>query len=407
MLERLSPVWRRWALLALFALVLWFAWTVRAVLNPIILAYLLAFVLHPLVLRLERRGWSRRTAVNVIFVASGLLSLLVALAVFWQAKDLWIELSKDNGVLDQIDKRAGEGLAQLEKRLEGWGVELPWKSEASVPITVEPGAPSDEGRDVEQSASHTLGMGDLFQRVRAWLAEEGHLAGAGQAGMQAAGGVLVFLRALFGSLISVVTFVFLLPIYTYFLMFELERIHSFVRRYLPRRERARIVRIVEQIGEVLSSFFRGRLLVCLAKGLLLAAGLWLVDVPYALLLGLLSGALSLIPILGPALGFALAFLLGLLKLELLAALWRVGLVFAVGEAIEGYVLMPRILGQSLGLHPMVVLASLMIGGAALGMFGLLMALPLAATVIILVRELVLPALQQEADDESSGRIVKR
>jgi predicted PurR-regulated permease PerM len=86
----------------------------------------------------------------------------------------------------------------------------------------------------------------------------------------------------------------------------------------------------------------------------------------------------------------------MLEYDLFTALWRTGLIYLLAEVFEGYVLMPKILGDSLGLHPVVVLASLMIGGAALGMFGILLALPLAATVIILTRELVLPALRKTA-----------
>ena len=77
MLDRLSPVGRNLALACLFALLAWFFWSVRSVLNPLILAYLLAFILHPLVLSLERRGWTRRAAVNLIFVTFlAVLSLL-------------------------------------------------------------------------------------------------------------------------------------------------------------------------------------------------------------------------------------------------------------------------------------------------------------------------------------------
>jgi predicted PurR-regulated permease PerM len=143
---------------------------------------------------------------------------------------------------------------------------------------------------------------------------------------------------------------------------------------------------------VLSSFLRGRLVVSLLKGAFIALGLWMIGVPYALLLGCLAAFLSLIPFVGPMIAFLLGFLLAMLHRELFDALWRVGLIYVLAEFVEGYVLMPKVLGESLGLHPMVVLASLMIGGAALGMFGLLLALPIAATVIILTREIVLPAL---------------
>lgn len=91
--------------------------------------------------------------------------------------------------------------------------------------------------------------------------------------------------------------------------------------------------------------------------------------------------------------------------SVVSSLVRVGIVFALGEALENYVLLPKILGDSLGLHPIVVLFSLMAGAASMGMFGLIIALPLTATIVILGREFVLPVLAQLADDD--GRLSRR
>jgi predicted PurR-regulated permease PerM len=115
-----------------------------------------------------------------------------------------------------------------------------------------------------------------------------------------------------------------------------------------------------------------------------------------------GGFLSLVPFVGPLLGFGAAFLIGLVDHEILSALLRTGLVFGLAEVVEGYVLVPKVLGDSLGLHPVVVLVSVMVGGAALGMFGLLLALPLTAAIVIIARELVLPALKDWAENRGTG-----
>jgi predicted PurR-regulated permease PerM len=180
---------------------------------------------------------------------------------------------------------------------------------------------------------------------------------------------------------------------------ELERISSFVRRYIPRGERARFSRIGSQITEMLGNFFRGRMLVCLLKGLVLAVVLALAGFPYSLLVGVVGGLLSLVPFVGPFVGYLLAFLLGLLEFSLGECLVRLAIVYTVGELMEGYVLLPRVLGDSMGLHPIVVIASLMVFGAAFGMFGMLLALPLTSAAVILARELVLPALAEIADGD--------
>jgi predicted PurR-regulated permease PerM len=97
-------------------------------------------------------------------------------------------------------------------------------------------------------------------------------------------------------------------------------------------------------------------------------------------------------------GFVLAAVVGILEHGVIGSLVRAVLVFGAGEIFEGYVLVPRILGDKLGLHPLVVFFALFAGGAALGMLGLLIALPLTATLVVLFQEFVLPALKQFADE---------
>jgi predicted PurR-regulated permease PerM len=186
--------------------------------------------------------------------------------------------------------------------------------------------------------------------------------------------VWTVIGGVFGSLLAVLGYVFLIPLYTWFLLFQLEHISGFVSSYLPPDQRDRWTRIGDQMTSMLGGFFRGRLLVSLLKGALLAILLKFCGVPYALLLGMLAGAMSLIPFIGAGIGYALAFLLALLEFSVADAAWRIAIVMVVGEVIEGYVLMPKILGGELGLPPVVVLASMMIFGSAFGMFGLLLAL---------------------------------
>jgi predicted PurR-regulated permease PerM len=392
MLERLSPFWRNLALSLLGVLVAWLAWSIRAVLNPLLVGYLLAYILHPLVVRVERRGMSRRSAVNVIFLV-GAVGLFLVGVFFWQqgkglVTDLFaaaepdataLQTAPDSGVAppgapasDAVPGHLGERVRQevetLSRRVEGWvrewipGFELPldelWtalRSELSSFVT------SDKAADV-------------------------------------AFGGLGWLRDVLGSALGILGILVLVPIYTYFLLFELGRINAFVARYLPRGERERIGRIAESLGEVLSSFFRGRLLIAFLKGAFIAAGLALCGVQYWFFLGMLAGVGSLVPFAGPVLAFVMALLVATVEHGFAGAVWRTGLVAALAEILEGYVLIPKILGDSLGLHPVVVLFAIMAGGAALGLFGVLIAVPLMATVVILVRELVLPALARFADE---------
>jgi predicted PurR-regulated permease PerM len=396
MLDRLTPTWRRVALAAIAFVVLWFCWSVRSVLNPLILGYLLAFVLHPLVLKLERRGWKRKRAVNFIFGAFATLLMGSALVVFFQGRGLARELASEQGLGAKVTQRVDEAIEKYKPQIQ-WVIEhLPRNSKPAGPDT-NPSATAQP-----EPAAEELSAATLSKQFKEWTVEwftPERSEQAGQVATSAMGAGFGVLKGVFGSVMELFGLLILLPIYTWFLLFELERIHSCIARYLPRRDRERIVRIGGQVGEVLANFFRGRLLVCLIKGAILSVGLWIAGVDFALLLGLGTGFLSLVPFVGSFVGFVLALLVGLLEFELVTALWHVGLVFLVAEMIENYLLLPHILGESLGLHPVVVIFALMAGAASMGMFGLLIALPLTATIVILGREFLLPVLADIADKD--------
>lgn len=456
MLERLSKNNRNIALVAIGLLLGWFAWKVRAVLNPLILGYLLAYILRPLVARLEDRGMRRRKAVNIIFALFGAMLVLLLGGVFVQGRqfvDGQIELAergedpftRAEHNLDALLGRVGsfweESFGDAEDGVEvttsgeapdtvpapdpdqaqvagSEGAEQEAASEPAGEAAVgEPAvAPSAEEASVVPGSAAIGDVGDsgavhhdpseltVRQLVRAWFAEWSE--GSGDvSGFTKAQVVLGYVRRVFGGVLSIFAFLMLLPVYTYFLLFELERIHDFVRSHVPKKERDRVTRIGRAVGAVIANFFRGRLLISLLKGLMISVGLTLLGVPHGFLLGMLAGFLSLIPFVGPTVGFIGTELVALQQFDGVGhgGLWILGLIgaiFALAEFLEGYVLIPKILGDSLGLHPVVILVAVFIGGAALGLFGFLLAIPLAATLIILFRELVMPALADFAEEDS-------
>lgn len=377
MLERLSRTRRNLALLGLASLAIWFSWTVRNVLNPLLFGYLLAYMLMPLVARVERRGHSRRAAVNSIFVGGFVLAALVSVGSVWQLRALALDLltsdeptAATSAVVPlhvSLQLRANEFTVTLRE----WGFEV---EDWQVPD-----------------------LAGAVAQARAFLDEHGDQAGTG---FSLAGKIITFLGRFLGGVLSVLALFFLVPLYTYYFLFVIADLHGSIQRYFPRRERARLARVFERIGEVISSFFRGRLAVAFAKGLFLGVALTIFDMPYGFLFGMLSGALSIIPFVGAFTGFALALVVGILDHGVIGSAWRAGLVFGAGEVIEGYVLVPKILGDRLGLHPLVIFFALLAGGSALGMLGLLIALPLTATLVILFQEFVAPALKQFADESS-------
>jgi len=385
MIEFNSTTRRNLGLAVLGLLVLWFAWEIRAVLNPLLLGYLCAHILHPLVERLVERGLSRRSAVNLVFLI-GFLSVVVAGFGLWQqGSSLVGEITSNPDLAKRVQEEIVEAHATAQSFVARYapGVKLPGLDELAVWL-----------RDA---------LARLVSNTPNEAAAGGSAAPAAPAvGASLTGVVGNAARGFFGGLMAFTSLLVLVPLYTYFLLFELERVHKFVRRYLPRTQRARVSRVAEEVGEVLSNFFRGRMLVCALKGVFITVGLLVCDVPYAFLFGMGSGFLSLIPFVGAMFGFVIALLVAMVDQGALPALLKTGIVFGLAEIIEGYVLIPKILGDSLGLHPVVVLFAIMAGGAALGFFGVLIALPLMAAIVILVREFVLPPLARFADESGSS-----
>ncbi len=460
MLERLSKNNRNIALVAIGLLLGWFAWKVRAVLNPLILGYLLAYILRPLVARLEDRGMRRRKAVNIIFALFGAMLVLLLGGVFVQGRQFvegqielaergedpftraeqnldallgrvgsfWEERFGDEG-LDAEDgvvvtssgeapdtvpapepdqaRVTGSGVTGQEAASEpagAAGVDDSAVAPSAEEADIVPDSPASGGAGHAGAVHHDPGELTVRQLVRAWFAEWSE--GSGDvSGFTKAQVVLGYVRRVFGGVLSIFAFLMLLPVYTYFLLFELERIHEFVRSHVPKKERDRVTRIGRAVGAVIANFFRGRLLISLLKGLMISVGLTLLAVPHGFLLGMLAGILSLIPFVGPTVGFIGTELVALQQVDGVGhgGLWTLGLIgaiFALAEFLEGYVLIPKILGDSLGLHPVVILLAVFVGGAALGLFGFLLAIPLAAALIILFRELVMPALADFAEEDS-------
>jgi predicted PurR-regulated permease PerM len=397
MIGRLPRTKRNIVLIGLGVLILWFSWSIRSVLNPLLIGYLCAFILHPFVVRVEQLGLSKRSAVNLIFFSGFVGATLLAFVLFLQTRGLALEVVA--GIRPETTTEQGEAGAPA----------IPGESVASESEEKRPFA-ERLGERLEaftEKVRDTLGIDlgpvpELESRVvtdfaLAFLSE--HQEETTDIGLQAAQRSVSFLSRLLGGVIAVGGLIVLVPLYAYFLLFELGRLHRFVKRYLPKRDREHLAEVADQIGAVIANFFRGRLAVCFLKGLFLSIGLTIAGIDYAFLFGMVSGFLSLIPFFGPFIGFAVAATVGILDHSVIGSLVRCGIVFGVGELVEGYVLIPKVLGDSLGLHPLVVLFAMLAGGAALGMFGILISLPLTASLVILFREFVLPAMQKLADEE--------
>ena len=168
----------------------------------------------------------------------------------------------------------------------------------------------------------------------------------------------------------------LLPILVYYFLRDFDLIREGIKESIPPAHRRRVSLLAREMDETLGAYVRGILLISFLVGVLSYLGLLLLGVEFALLLGLVIAVTNLIPFFGPIIGSVPAVLVALLESPLLA-IKVAGLIFAI-QQVESQLLSPPILGRRMGLHPLVILLALLLGGRLLGLLGLLIAVPLAA-----------------------------
>lgn len=434
--------------LAVLAVALWW---LAAVLLPLALGAVLALVLAPTVARwTPRLGTRLRAIVAVLGAVLLLLALLVAITVplmVAEARHWSVAVTGEGGAAMAASDRTLAYGGYADPELTRWhGAELAAAAEAK-------GAAPDVVRLLrdapppghEKTLAEVLGDRDgdgrlepgyarrlrLLQRDRsstagqglAWLERNGVLRGARALGRQltsrdrlakwlsgpqltAAGDVglrvLDSLGDVLATGIGLLVAALLTPLYAFLLLLALPRWQQTLPQYLPVARRDLWLRIGGRVAAAISAFVRGRVVVCAIVGLLTAAGWALLDVRLGIVAGLAVGALTLVP---------LANILALVPVLLLAAIecatgshtwsWLLAVlgVYALGQAAET-VLNPLIVGDAVQLDLLTMILALTVGGAALGFTGLLLAVPVAATLRILAEELWLPAWRAWANPPS-------
>lgn len=321
---------------------------------------LLAYLGDPLVDRLEERGLRRTAAVSVVFSIIFLLLLILLVLL-----------------LPRIESQ----ISELLQRLPGY---LKWLRETFMPRIQELLPLESGGFDLavlqETLAKHWREAGGVLAQL--WKS----VSGSG--------------LALLGWLANIL----LVPVLTFYLLRDWDDLVAGVHALLPRRSASTWGRLAGEADEVLGAFLRGQVLVMFALGVIYTTGLWLVGLDLALLIGMLAGIVSFVPYLGLVVGILIAGLAAVLQFQGYSELPWVILVFVVGQLLEGSVLTPRLVGERIGLHPVAVIFAVMAGGQLYGFFGILLALPVAAVGMVLVRHLLqtyrASALYKTAGDDS-------
>ena len=325
--------------------VYWLLATTGFLLAPFVLGFVFAYVLDPPVDALVERRVARTAAIFLLALpvaGAGTAALLYGIPALV-------------GQLDELVQAAPE----LVARVGGWfgGVRAIL---AGIPGLDEEAIPDLANLDPEQVVAFLQERREQLA-TRAWR------------------GVLGLGRGL-GSAATVVGYVVLTPVLTFYLLRDYDRILGWLRGLLPRGREAEIVDLAQEYDVLLSRYLRGQLTVALLIGVLTAGLLFVLRFPYPLLLGALAGVMGFIPFLGLVLSIIPAVIVALVSGSVLVSLLKVALVYGSVQILDGSVISPRIVGDSVGLHPVWIVLALSVGGFFFGFVGLMIGVPLAVGV---------------------------
>jgi predicted PurR-regulated permease PerM len=174
---------------------------------------------------------------------------------------------------------------------------------------------------------------------------------------------------------------------TFYLLRDWDDLMVKIHNLFPRRFANTVGKLATEADNVLSAFMRGQFYVMLAMSMIYTIGLWMIDLELALLIGALAGLISFVPYMGVITGISLAGIAALLQFQNVMHLVPVLIVFGVGHSLEGMLLTPWLVGNKIGLHPVVVIFSVLAGGQLFGFLGVLLALPVASVIMVLIRHI--------------------
>jgi predicted PurR-regulated permease PerM len=348
----------RWLLYLAFVVIAYLVLRRLApVLSPLLAAGGIAYLLDPVVDWLEARGMRRIVAVSLLMIAFlGAITGTVLVLTPLIAHDVTAFVQELPGMVDQATRW-----------IESHGYEVP-----------------DRWQDYLKSEQ----MSSVLHQV------------AGPATSLAAAALGGFF-GLLGTLAEIL----LVPVFAFYFLLDWDHLVVRVRQGIPPRHRALVVSITTEIDGVISGWIRGQFIIVAIQALLYAACFYALDVNLAISVGLLVGLLTIIPFLGTVVGAVITITLVLLDWQGIGQLLGVASVFVILHVLEAAVLTPRIVGKRVGLGETSALFAVLAGGQLLGFAGVLLAVPIAASVAVLVRRLVVYYEQSEffgADDPDSS-----
>ncbi len=331
-----------WSWAAIAAASVWLVWLLSPILAPFLFAAILAYVLNPLVEKLTGRRVRRIFAVLVVMIVA--LLLLVAMAL--------VVLPLFYKELRMLADRLPAFLVWMNESVSPW---LNDNFQVAFQLDIE---------TVKQIAGRVLASNqDLVPQL------------------------LDSLRIGGLALVAFFANVLLVPVVLFYLLRDWNELIARVDRLIPRRLHAKARAIVAEIDKVLAEFLRGQLLVVLVMTVFYVTALWFTGLEFALPVGIITGVLVFIPYVGAFIGFALGSIAAVLQFGATMGVLWVWIAFSIGQAIEGTIVTPNLVGERVGLPPVAVIFALLAFGQVFGFFGVLLALPASAALLVSLRHM--------------------
>ena len=320
----------------------WLFYQLMPILTPFIIATLLAYLADPIVDRLETTKISRIVAILIVFFV---LSIMMLLVFFMAIPSL---MEQTVLLLDKLPDYALKAQSVLLSWLALVGISMP-----------------------------SLDT-DLLQYVLTnYKAEVSYLANSIVTSATQSGATIL------QWLINIV----LIPVLTFYLLRDWDKLKAKFNRMLPPRYADRVTRLLTECDTVLAAFMRGQLMVMLALAILYTIGLAIIGIEASLLLGMIAGIVSFVPYLGLIVGIVLAGTVAFFQFYEWWPVLMVIALFGIAQIIEALLLTPRFVGERVGIHPVFVIFSVLAGGQLFGFIGVLLALPVAAVMMVLLRDM--------------------
>lgn len=330
------PPHRFWLIAA--AVIAGVLWLLKPILLPFVAAFVLAYFLSPVVSALGRVKIPRTLGtLFVLFAFAAVVAVLLLLLAPLLQNQIGSLIDSLPAYVDALRNRltplAEKWLGPIDSMAE-------WR-DAAAPL-----------------ASNAAGwIGDLLKKI-------------------ISGSLAIF---------DILALVIVTPVVTFYLLRDWPKVVKGIDAHLPRQHRAVIHREWGEVDRALSGFIRGQALVCVCLGLIYGLGLTLAGLKYGATIGIIAGFLSFMPYVGSTFVLFSSLALAFVQFDDVTRILFVFLVFVIGQAMEGYVLTPKLVGDRVGLHPVWILFALFTGGSLLGFVGVLIAVPVAAIIGVLIR----------------------